>query len=81
MSELASTVSEFEIEIKTAHGIELAQIQQRTVKLEYFTPPCCLVRDLASHLARVETPAFSTARSSPPRPATSDEIGSKVLGS
>ena len=34
---------------KTAHGIELAQIQQRTVKLEYIAPSCCLVRDLPSH--------------------------------
>jgi hypothetical protein len=66
---------------KTAHGIELAQIQQRIVKLEYFTLSSCLVRDLASHLARVEMLAFSTAGSSPSRPATSDEICSKELGS
>jgi hypothetical protein len=65
---------------KTARGIELAQIQQRTLKLEYFAPPCCVMRDPVSSPRLVEMLAFSTAGSCTSRPATSGKIGSKEFG-
>src|SRR5262245_26695388 len=58
---------------KADHGIELAQIQQKTVKIEYFAPSCCLVHDLASPPPGSKCWSFSTTGSSP---VTSDKIGS-----